>query len=343
MATDRDSPALTVIVPCYNEVAVIDDTAARLCALLDDLSGRGVIAPDSGILFVDDGSGDETWAAIERLGRRHPRCGGLKLSRNCGHQNALLAGLKASTTEITVSIDADLQDDTSAIERMIAAYREGAEIVYGVRDDRHEDSRFKRVSAELFYRLMQWLGVRLVFNHADFRLMSRRAIAALDRYTEVNLFLRALVPMLGFRTATVTYARGLRQAGESKYPFLRMVSFALTGITSFSLAPLRVITLTGFAVALLAGLVGLWALGASLIGAASAPGWASLLIVVSFLGGAQLFALGIVGEYVGRIYLETKRRPRFEVEAVMPPAAGAMREIRAPAEEAAPPPVSHSH
>jgi len=316
MATDRACPRLSLVVPCFNEAAVIEHSLTRLNACLGGLIDRGVIAPGSGMVVVDDGSRDETWPIIERLLQSHPAIRGIKLSRNFGHQSALLAGLSHSDADCVITIDADLQDDLAAIEKMVGHYVGGAEIVYGVREDRTEDTGFKRLSAELFYRLMKRLGVDVVFNHADYRLMSRRAIAALGRYEEVNLFLRATVPLLGFPTATVTYARGRRTAGETKYPFARMLSFALTGITSFSLTPLRVITIIGFVVAAIAALIGLWALIAALTGVAQAPGWASILIAVSFFGGAQLFALGVVGEYVGRIYLETKRRPRYEIEKI---------------------------
>lgn len=316
MDSDRQCPRLALVIPCYNEAEVIESSLAQLDTCLGGLVARGVIHADSTMITVDDGSRDATWSLIEARRVTMPRLRGVKLSRNFGHQAALLAGLRVADADCVITIDADLQDDLGAIERMIAHYAAGAEIVYGVRDDRTEDTGFKRVTAQGFYRLMKRLGVDVVFNHADYRLMGRRAIAALGRYEEVNLFLRATVPLLGFRSATVTYARKARTAGETKYPFRKMLAFALTGVTSFSLTPLRVITTIGFVVAALAAVVGLWALVAALAGWAQAPGWASILIAVSFFGGAQLFALGVVGEYVGRIYLETKRRPRFEIETV---------------------------
>lgn len=311
----RNCPTICIVVPCYNEEAVLRKTASCLESCLSDLEAKGRIVPSGTIIFVDDGSSDSTWELIEAICQQSTRVQGIKLAHNRGHQNALLAGLEHADTDVVITIDADLQDDVGAISKMIAAYSEGAEVVYGVRDRRDTDSFFKRITAEGFYRCMRFLGVNVVFNHADFRLMSRRAILALGRYTEVNLFIRAMVPMLGFRTAVVTYPRAHRLAGESKYTLFPMLSFALTGITSFSLRPLRLITMVGFVVAAIASFVGLWAIVAALTGSASTPGWASLLLVISFLGGAQLFAIGVVGEYVGRIYLEVKRRPRYEVEA----------------------------
>lgn len=312
---DRICPSLCIVVPCYNEEAALNETTLRLESCLSDLEARGHIALDSSIVLVDDGSSDSTWELMKALCQQSTRVQAIRLAHNSGHQNALLAGLEHADADVVVTIDADLQDDISAIGKMITAYSEGAEVVYGVRSRRDSDSTLKRVTAEGFYHCMRFLGVNLVFNHADFRLMSRRAILALRRYTEVNLFIRAIVPILGFRTAVVTYPRTPRLMGESKYNLSAMLSFAVTGITSFSLKPLRLITVIGFFVAAMASFVGLWAIVAAFTGNASTPGWASLLLVISFLGGAQLFAIGIVGEYVGRIYLETKRRPRYEVES----------------------------
>lgn len=312
--SSRICPVLCIVVPCFNEEAALEETAACLEACLSHLELKGNIAASSSIIFIDDGSTDATWKSIEAISRHSSRVQGIRLAHNSGHQNALLAGLEYADADAVITIDADLQDDVGAISKMVAAYCEGAEVVYGVRDCRDTDTRFKRITAQGFYHCMRFLGVNVIFNHADFRLMSRRAITALLRYPEVNIFLRAMVPMLGFRSAIVTYSRSRRLVGESKYTPLRMLSFALTGITSFSLRPLRLITIVGFVVAAMAALVGLWAGVAALTGSAITPGWASLLLVISFLGGAQLFAIGVVGEYVGRIYLETKRRPRYEVE-----------------------------
>lgn len=313
----REKPLLSIVVPCYNEAETLAHTANCLNDNLAVLVASGHIAPDSHVIFVDDGSSDATWTLVELLCKKGSRVRGIKLAHNRGHQNALLAGLEQSDADVVITMDADLQDDPAAIHKMVNAYVAGAEIVYGVRSNRDVDSYFKRITAEGFYRFMRFLGVDMIFNHADYRLMSRRAIEALKRYGEVNLFLRAMVPMLGFRSAVVEYERAERWAGESKYPLLKMLSFALTGITSFSLKPLRIVTAIGFMVSALAAIVGLWAILAALAGQASMPGWASLLLVISFLGGTQLFAIGIVGEYVGRIYLEAKRRPRYEIETLI--------------------------
>jgi len=310
----KNIPVLAIVLPCFNEEQILPDTIKTLIAYLQGLKNKGLVSNNSFLLFVDDGSGDATWDLISSQSQKNTVVNGLKLSRNVGHQCALLAGLKTADADIVVTIDADLQDDFSVIENMLDEYSKGAEIVYGVRNDRKSDGFFKRSTAELFYKFMRFLGVNIVFNHADFRLMSKKAIKTLDRYSEVNIFLRAIIPLLGYKTAIVEYARFPRNAGESKYPFLKMLSFALTGVTSFSLKPLRIITALGFFIAFLSAITGVWAALAALTGQADAPGWASLLIVVSFLGGIQLFALGIVGEYVGRIYMETKRRPLYEIE-----------------------------
>lgn len=310
----KTPPSLAIVVPCFNEEEILPHTIEKLLAYLLNLQNKKLVSKNSFLLFVDDGSKDTTWGLISSYSQNNTVVNGLKLSRNVGHQCALLAGLKAAHTDVVVTIDADLQDEISVIEKMLDEYNQGAEIVYGVRNDRKNDSIFKKSTAELFYKFMNVLGVKIVFNHADFRLMSKKAIKALDRYSEVNIFLRAIIPLLGYKTAVVEYMRLPRKAGESKYPLVKMLSFALTGITSFSLKPLRIITALGFFIAFLSAVTGIWAAIAALTGHAEAPGWASLLIVVSFLGGVQLFALGIVGEYVGRIYMETKRRPLYEIE-----------------------------
>ncbi len=313
------APVLSIVVPCFNEEAVLVETANRLARLLDDLMGDGVIALGSRIVFIDDGSGDGTWEHIEHLSRAMPCCGGIKLSGNRGHQHALLAGLLSVGGDVIVSMDADLQDDLSAIRSMLMANADGADIVYGVRTRRDVDTSFKKMSAEFYYRLLSWLGVTVVFNHADYRLMSRPAIEALREYKEVNLFLRGIIPQLGFRTAIVGYRRQVRFAGETKYSLRRMLALALDGITSFSVRPLRLITLTGFATSLLSFLVSIWAVAASLVSTMTVPGWASTVIPMYFLGGIQLLSLGIVGEYLGKVYLETKKRPRFIVEKTVGP------------------------
>lgn len=307
---------LSLVVPCYNEEAALPQTAARLDALLDDLVARGRIAPDSNVWLVDDGSRDATWPLITALTGRSARFVGVKLSRNRGHQNALLAGLMQADGDAVISIDADLQDDLGVIEQMVEAHRDGCEIVYGVRNRRDLDTWFKRWSAERYYALLRFLGVDVVPNHADYRLMGRRAIAALDDYGEVNLFLRGIVPQLGFRSQHVFYERGERVAGESKYPLGKMLSFAVDGVTSFSAVPLRLIAALGACVFVASAVLSLWVLGVRLFTDQAVPGWASTLLPIYTLGGVQLLSVGVVGEYVAKIYMETKRRPRYFIETV---------------------------
>lgn len=307
------APVLTIVVPCYNEEDVLPETSRRLSALLDGLSATGRIAPGSAVYYVDDGSRDRTWQIIEELGRGASHFGGIKLSRNRGHQNALMAGLMAVPGDVIVSIDADLQDDLDAIGRMLDQAAAGADIVYGVRSERSSDTFVKRFTAQAFYRALQWLAVEIVYNHADFRLMSRRAIEALRDYGESNLFLRALIPQLGFRTSIVTYARAERFAGVSKYPIRKMLTLAFEGVTSFSTKPLRFVTIMGSTVSLLALLLTVWALFASVVFQTAIPGWASTVVPIYLICGVQMLCVGIIGEYVGKIYLETKRRPRFHV------------------------------
>lgn len=312
-----ESPApgrLTIVVPCYDEEAVLPITALALEAHLKALIGKGKIAADSHVLFVDDGSRDRTWALVERFAAGSPYVRGLKLSRNRGHQNALLAGLLAADGDAVVSVDADLQDDLSAIERMVDAHREGAEIVLGVRGTRDSDTWFKRGSARAYYRLLGLAGVESVPDHADFRLMGRRAIEALRAHGEANLYLRALILQLGFPTATVLYARSPRAAGRSHYPLRRMISLALDGITAFSTKPLRMIGVLGLVISVLAGLLAVWALFATLVLGTAVPGWASTVVPIYLISGVQLLCMGVLAEYVGRIYAETKRRPRYLVE-----------------------------
>lgn len=308
------SAKLAIVVPCYNEEEVFPATVARLLALLDGLAARGTVTPDSFLLFVDDGSRDRTWALVEEHRARDSRVHGLKLSRNCGHQNALLAGLALAEADALVSIDADLQDDPDVITAMVAKYHEGCEVVYGVRGSRASDSACKRISARGYYRIMRLFGVEIVYDHADFRLLSKRVAAHLQDYAEVNMFLRAVIPLLGFRSGTVYYERAPRFAGVSKYPLRKMLAFAITGITSFSVAPLRFITLLGFLTFLFSFAMVFWVLYGKLVHGNVIPGWASSVIPIYFLGGAQLLSIGVLGEYVAKIYLETKRRPRFIVE-----------------------------
>ena len=303
------------MVPCYNEEEVLPETVARLTQKLHQLSEANRIAPGSRMLLVDDGSRDRTWEMIREYHQSNPLVEGLKLARNRGHQNALLAGLMAAKErcDLTVSMDADLQDDIDAIDGMLEKYREGCDVVYGVRSSRETDTAFKRGTALAFYRLMNAMGAETVYNHADYRLMSRRALEGLSQFREVNLFLRGLVPMVGYRTATVEYRRGERFAGESKYPLTKMLNFAIDGITSLSVRPIRVMALAGAVLFAggclwLAVLLALWLLGRQVTAAA--------VIVASVWGaaGLQLLGLGVIGEYLGKIYLETKARPRYLVE-----------------------------
>lgn len=305
---------LNLVVPCYNEEAALPETIARLRALLERLIREERADATSEITFIDDGSKDRTWELIEAANVHDPRVKGIKLSRNQGHQNALLAGLLAAPGDVIISLDADLQDDLEAIPGMLDAHLAGAEIVYGVRSRRDVDTPFKRGTARFYYRLLLALGVEAIPDHADFRLMSRRALEALRQYGEVNLFLRGIVPTLGFNTATVRYERKARLAGETHYPFRRMVALALDGIMSFSALPLQIIFPLGVALSMGAlGMAG-WALVVRLTMESAVPGWASIVIPMYFLGGLQLLALGVIGGYLARIYAETKRRPRFIIE-----------------------------
>ena len=308
---------LSIVVPCYNEEEVLHETSRRLVALVHHLREQGKIADSSGIYFVDDGSHDRTWEIIEELARAHPEIHGIKLSRNQGHQRALLAGLETAPGDALISIDADLQDDVSVMEAMVDHYLDGCEVVYGVRERRDSDTPFKRWSAQTYYRLLHFLGVRIVYNHADYRLLSRRALECLREFREVNLFIRGIIPLLGFPSATVTYTRTSRFAGESKYPVRKMLALAIDGVTSFSAVPLRLITLTGLVVFL--GSMGIagWAFWVRIIGDTAVPGWASTVIPFYFLGGVQLFCIGVIGEYLAKIFEEVKGRPRYFIETTV--------------------------
>jgi glycosyltransferase involved in cell wall biosynthesis len=308
---DRNTPPLlAIIVPCYNEEQAFAYCLNALSRKLQELTEAGKVAPGSYLLFVDDGSGDATWSLIRQAAGQDRQVRGIRLSRNRGHQVALWAGLKAAESDITITIDADLQDDVEAVGKMVDAYLEGWEVVYGVRDDRVSDSFFKRTTANLFYRLMQLMGAQQVANHADFRLLSDRARQALLGHEEANLYIRGLVPMVGFSQGEVRYVRRERTAGESKYPFHKMLQLAINGITSLSVTPLRIIALSGLATALLSVVAALWALANKLAGG-TIQGWTSVMIAIFFLGGIQIFSIGIIGEYIGKIYLETKRRPKY--------------------------------
>ena len=309
---------LYVVVPCYKEEEVLPETAKRLKAKLTALIAQGKISPRSRILFVNDGSKDRTWPIIEELHAQDRIFSGVNLSRNRGHQNALLAGLMTAVqyADMMVSMDADLQDDIDAMDRMIDAYHEGCDVVYGVRSSRKTDSFFKRFTAESFYKLMKAMGVDIVFNHADYRLMSRRAVEGLSQFKEVNLFLRGIVPQIGYPWTTVEYERAKRFAGESKYPLKKMLSFAFDGITSFSVKPLRLILFLGAVIFALSLVMLLWTLIRWIAGA-TVSGWASLMCSIWMIGGIQLLALGVIGEYIGKVYSETKARPRYIIERVL--------------------------
>ncbi|ANB56826.1 glycosyl transferase 2 family protein [Anoxybacillus sp. B7M1] len=310
-----ETPVLTIVVPCYNEEEVFLETAKQLTGVLQQLQEEKLIASESKLLFVDDGSRDRTWELILEESEKNPLITGIKLSRNFGHQRALLAGLQAAMeySDCVISIDADLQDDIQAIREFIIKYWEGFDIVYGVRRSRSTDTWFKRATAQGFYRLMQKVGIALIYNHADFRLMSRRALQELSRYDEANLFLRGIVPLLGFRSTQVLYDRKERFAGESKYPLKKMLAFALDGVTSFSVVPIRFITFVGFLSFLLSSIAGLYAFIVKLLGYAES-GWTSIMISIWLIGGLLLMSVGFIGEYIGKIYQEVKRRPRFTIE-----------------------------
>ncbi len=306
---------LIIVVPCYNEEAVLKESTNQLTGVVKDLIQKNKISEESRVLFVNDGSKDQTWQLIEEAHRQNPYVSGLKLAGNVGHQNALLAGLHTvkDQCDIAISIDADLQDDIMVIEEMVDQYHAGADIVYGVRSERKTDSFFKRFTAQAFYKMMAWMGVKSVYNHADFRLMSSRALKQLALYKERNLFLRGIVPLIGYRTACVYYARKERFAGESKYPLKKMLSFAWDGITSFSVKPITMIASLGFLIMFCSILAFIYTLVSYLMGRAN-PGWSSLMASIWFLGGVQLFAIGMVGQYVGKTYVESKERPRYNVE-----------------------------
>ncbi len=305
-------PRLYIVIPCYNEEAVLPITAPQFRDKLLALSRQGKIRPDSRVLFVNDGSKDNTWKLISQLAKEDEHYMGICLSRNRGHQNALLAGLMEAKDkcDITISIDCDGQDDINAMDAMVDEYLSGAEIVYGVRSKRDTDTFFKRFTAESFYKLMKWMGADTVYNHADYRLVSSRALKEFANFKEVNIFLRGMFPLVGFKSTCVYYERHERIAGQSHYPLKKMLALAFDGITSLSIKPIRIITGLGVFISLAAFALIIYALVSYFTGNV-VSGWASSLIVTCFLGGIQLICLGVIGEYVGKIYMETKARPRF--------------------------------
>ncbi len=309
---------LYFVLPCYNEEEVLPETAKRLLDTYKKLTEAGRISAKSRILFVNDGSSDRTWQLIRELHQKNPVFAGLSLSRNRGHQNALLAGLLYARDhcDVSVSMDADLQDDIGAVDEMLQRYEEGFDIVYGVRSSRDTDTAFKKNTARAFYRLMTAMGVEMVSDSADFRLMSRRALAGLAEFKEVNLFLRGIVPMIGYPSAKVYYERAERFAGKSKYPFMKMLNFSIEGITSLSVAPIRIITNTGILVFFVSIVMLVWGVIQKLRGL-TVQGWSSMMVSIWAVGGLILLSIGVVGEYVGKIYLETKGRPRFLIDDIL--------------------------
>ena len=309
---------LALVVPCYNEEEVLEISAKELKRVLTDLIEKKKISEDSFVLFVNDGSKDKTWELIEKEHKESNMICGLKLAGNVGHQFALTAGLIAAKdmADITVSIDADLQDDTSVIEEMIDKYHEGKDIVYGVRNDRTKDSWFKRTTAQGFYKVMDVMGVKTVYNHADFRLMSKRAVEHFSQYGETNLYLRGMMPLIGYETDCVYYERKERVAGESKYPLKKMLALAWNGITSISVKPISMITGLGFLIIVLCILAAIYAFVSYFCGNVQ-PGWTSLILSIWFLGGVQLIAIGMIGQYIGKIYIEVKHRPRYNIETLL--------------------------
>lgn len=309
---------LYIVIPCYKEQEVLHETASRLQTKMERLISANKISPESRVMFVNDGSTDRTWPIICELHEKNPLFSGVNLSRNRGHQNALLAGMMTAKerADMVISMDADLQDDINAVDEMVDKFYEGCDIVYGVRSSREKDTFFKKFTAEGFYRVMNFLGADTVFNHADYRLMSKRALEGLEQFKEVNLFLRGIVPMIGYKTGVVEYERGERFAGESKYPLKKMLAFAMEGITSLSTKPLQYISGLGFlifavSILMLLYFIAQWAIGGTV------AGWASVICSVWAIGGLILLSIGVIGEYVGKIYMETKVRPRFIIQDVL--------------------------
>jgi len=310
---------LAIVVPCYNEEEVLKIASKALRDTLDDLIGKGKIAENSYVLFVNDGSKDKTWDLIEEEHKEHPKqIFGVKLAGNVGHQYALTAGLLTAMQmcDMSVSIDADLQDDVAVIEEMVDKFHEGKDIVYGVRKKRDTDSFFKRFTAQSFYKLMNAMGVKTVYNHADFRLMSQRAMVQFSEYKESNLFIRGMIPLIGYESDCVYYDRKERVAGESKYPLKKMLALAFNGISSFSVKPITMVTGLGVMIIILSVIAAIYAFISYIAGRVE-PGWTSLILSIWFLGGVQLLCIGLIGQYIGKIYLEVKHRPRYNIEKIL--------------------------
>ena len=307
---------LGIVIPCYNEEEGLAETTKQLQILLDKMVKNQEITEDSFICYVDDGSRDRTWELIQKFKAESTHIKGIKLSRNFGHQNALIAGLMQLKDEADalISMDADLQDDIEVVQKFVAKYKEGYHVVYGVRDDRTTDTKFKRGTAELFYKFQDFMGIESISNHADYRLLSKKALNALAQFTEINLFIRGIVPLLGFKSCSVYYARGERFAGETKYPLKKMIAFALDGIASFSIVPLRIITLLGFILFLLSFFVIGWIVFDKIVFDTAVRGWSSTMASIYFIGGIQIMSIGIIGEYVGRNFQESKKRPRYIID-----------------------------
>lgn len=314
----KNSNCLYVVIPCYNEEEVLAVTTEKLTEKLNKMIKDKLISKDSKIMYVNDGSKDTTWKLITEFNKKNSFVTGVNLSRNRGHQNALLAGLMTAKeyADIVISMDADLQDDINVMDKMVKEYNNGCDIVYGVRSARKTDTWFKRTTAEGFYKFMAKLGVEIVYNHADYRLMSKRALNELEKFKEVNLFLRGIIPLIGFKTAKVEYERNERFAGESKYPLKKMLNFAMDGILSFSIKPIRIITTAGFLVSFLSFLLLIYVIIGHFV-SNNVTGWTTIVALICFFGGFQILCIGIVGEYIGKIYNETKQRPRFIIEDVL--------------------------
>lgn len=309
---------LYLVVPCYNEEEVLDETAKQLNQKLEGLISSGKVSGDSRILFVNDGSKDQTWMIISRLHEEYRLVSGLNLSRNRGHQNAVLAGLMYAKehADVAISLDADLQDDVNAIDEMVEKYYAGNDVVYGVRSSRKKDTFFKKTTAEGYYKILKWMGVDIVFNHADYRLMSKRVLDQLENYKEVHLFLRGMVPLIGYPSDTVYYERNERFAGESKYPLKKMLAFAFDGISSFSVKPIRFIVWLGFLVFFVSLVMLIYSIVRHAMGH-TVLGWSSLIVSIWALGGLQLLSIGVIGEYIGKVYMETKARPKFAIQDIL--------------------------